>query len=142
LNKEGNTGNVVPRAKAICWDDGATHSVSGASPTLFRNPTMPAMAGQRCWQNLCIHTSIVTHLAHLLLPQSLCLPPVNVDGVRAGSRSWKNPPQCLYEGGKRGKSLSRYHCSVLQRLRCRNCCSSTVQKACRTDERYESGQNK
>lgn len=55
--------SYVPRAKAICWDDGATQPVSGAWPTLFWNPTIPAMAGQRCWQNLCIYKIIVTHLS-------------------------------------------------------------------------------
>ena len=53
LNEEG-VGDVVPRANAICWDDGETQPTSAALPTLFRNPTMPAIAGQRCWQNLCI----------------------------------------------------------------------------------------
>jgi hypothetical protein len=42
----------VPRAKAIRWDDGETHRVSGALPTWFRNPTMPTIACQRCWQSL------------------------------------------------------------------------------------------
>jgi hypothetical protein len=100
LNEEGSRGNVVPRAKAICWDDGATQPVSGASPTLFRNPTMPAMAGQRCWQNLCIYKSMITHMAHLLLLRSVCLPPVNIVGVRAGSRSWKNTLVSLCKGGR------------------------------------------
>jgi len=44
---------IIPRAKAICSDDGETQRVSAPLPTLFRNPTMPAIAGQRCWQNLC-----------------------------------------------------------------------------------------
>jgi hypothetical protein len=39
---------IIPRAKAICWDDGEVQRVSWALHTLFRNPTMPAIAGQRC----------------------------------------------------------------------------------------------
>lgn len=135
MNEEGSRGSVVPRAKAICWDNGATQPVSGELPTLFRNPTMPAMAGQRCWQNLCIYKSIVTHLAHLLLLRSVCLPPININGVRAGSRPWKNTPESLCKGGKEGKMHKPHRRSVLQRLRCRNCCSSTVQKVCHMDGR-------
>ena len=54
----------APRLNAILWDDGETQPVSWALPTLFRNPTMPAIAGQRCWQNLCV---IVTTLAAVAL---------------------------------------------------------------------------
>ncbi len=43
---------LVPREKAICWNDGETQPVIGALPTSIRKPTMPAIAGQRCWQNL------------------------------------------------------------------------------------------
>jgi hypothetical protein len=133
LNEEGSKGNVAPRAKAICWDDGATQPVSGALPTLFWNPTMPAMAGQRCWQNLRIYQSIVTHLAHLFM-RSVCLPPGNIDVVPARSRSWKTPQRVYVRGGEEGKMHKPYRRSVLQRLRCRNCCSSKVQKVCRMDE--------
>ena len=49
---QGRKAYIIPRAKAICWDNGETQPISGALPTLFRNPTMPAIAGQRCWQNL------------------------------------------------------------------------------------------
>ena len=50
--QRGEAVRYVPRAKAICWDDGETHPVSGALPTWLRNPTMPVIAGQRCWQSL------------------------------------------------------------------------------------------
>lgn len=41
----------VPRANAICCDDGETQLVSAleeAAETLFRKPVMPTTAGQRC----------------------------------------------------------------------------------------------
>ena len=57
----------VPREKAIRWGEGETQPVSGALPTRFRNPTIPAMACQRCWQNMqrtaIVHAQEALHFA-------------------------------------------------------------------------------
>ena len=39
-----------PRPNAILCEAGATQLVIGAVPTVFRNPTIPAISCQRCWQ--------------------------------------------------------------------------------------------
>lgn len=51
------TNPTLPRANAICELLGETHALSGFASadgllTVLWNPTMPAIAGQRCWQNL------------------------------------------------------------------------------------------
>ncbi len=82
----GKIVRCVPRAKAICWDDGETHPVSGALPTWFRNPTMPAIAGQRCWQNL--QRTVVQVVRRYYDDCDLRLPPVYTELAIAAPRTW------------------------------------------------------
>ena len=45
-----NNNKEQPRPKAICCGCGDIQLVIGAEPTALRNPTMPLIAVNRCWQ--------------------------------------------------------------------------------------------
>jgi hypothetical protein len=102
----------VPRAKAIRWDNGATQRVIGLIFvfTLFRNPTMPAIAVQRCWHNLC-----VVGLGHVTICGNdtvLCLPPVYLGSVRTVSRAWRKGTRRVWVRGGRRKIRDTGHTAV------------------------------
>lgn len=52
VQADENGGSHAPRPKAICCDVDEYQFVNAAEPTWLRKPTIPAIAGQRCWQSL------------------------------------------------------------------------------------------
>ena len=85
--REGKGVRYLPRAKAILWDDGETHRVSGALPTWLRNPTMPAIACQRCWQSL--QRTVTQVIKRNYDNYDLRLPPVYAELAIAAPRTWR-----------------------------------------------------